>query len=158
MSFHVRLRFIITWIDLYSSEDRKRLKTPDLVSAIRAAIYRMIKAPGVQLYGTDDHPFRMIARSEPALSDRYMSHVHEYAFITLSMGMPDSARSWNYIWWWCIVLYLITGLLSTDKELRIPHSKAFHPIIWFLKKKWISTSRFRGQSVIDIFGSCDSKH
>ena len=78
---------------MYSSEDRKRLKTPYLVSAIRAAIYRMIKAPGVQLYGADDHPFRMIARSEPALLDRYLSHVHEYTFITLSMGMPDSARS-----------------------------------------------------------------
>jgi hypothetical protein len=47
-----------------SSEDRKRLKTPDLVSSIRAAIYiQDIKTFDMYIIAADDHPSQKMINS-----------------------------------------------------------------------------------------------
>ena len=67
-----------------SSEDRKSLKTPDLVSSIRAAIYiQDIKTFDMYIITEDDHPTqRMIISAE-----NYQSIIRRSSVISTKMNL-----------------------------------------------------------------------
>jgi len=72
------------------------LKTPDLVSSIRAAIYiQEIKTFDMYIITADGHPTqrRIISPKLSVYHQTIVCSMYYNEFIKLSMGMPTSARS-----------------------------------------------------------------